>query len=63
MTHYQNFGLVAELGGTGFMTFKLNTTGGVGGLFEKMFHCLISGEKKRWELCRCSSKIKWMLTL
>ena len=33
----ENFEAVADAGGTGFMTFKSNTTGGVGGLFEKMF--------------------------
>lgn len=34
----ENFETVAECGGTGFMAFKSNTTGGVGGLFEKAFH-------------------------
>ncbi len=34
----ENFETVAECGGTGFMAFKSNTTGGVGGLFQKMFH-------------------------
>ncbi len=34
----ENFEAVAECGGTGFMAFKSNTTGGVGGLFQKMFH-------------------------
>lgn len=34
----ENFEAVAECGGTGFMAFKSNATGGVGGLFEKMFH-------------------------
>ena len=33
-----NFEAVAECGGTGFMAFKSNTTGGVGGLFEKAYH-------------------------
>src|SRR5439155_23179389 len=33
-----NFEAVAECGGSGFMAFKSNTTGGVGGLFQKMFH-------------------------
>ncbi|MGH7171737.1 MAG: transposase [Gemmataceae bacterium] len=33
-----NFEAVAECGGTGFMAFKSNTTGAVGGLFQKMFH-------------------------
>src|SRR5262249_50052864 len=32
-----NFEAVADCGGTGFMAFKSNTTGGVGGLFQKMF--------------------------
>lgn len=32
-----NFETVADLGGTAFIQFKLNSTGGVGGLFEKMF--------------------------
>jgi transposase len=34
----ENFEAVAECGGQGFMAFKANTTGGVGGLFEKAFH-------------------------
>jgi transposase len=34
----QNFETVADTGGTLFAAFKSNTTGGVGGLFEKMFH-------------------------
>jgi transposase/predicted nucleic acid-binding Zn finger protein len=34
----ENFEAVAGVGGTGFMAFKSNTTGGIGGLFEKMFH-------------------------
>lgn len=33
----ENFEAVAECGGTGFMAFKSNTTGAVGGLFQKMF--------------------------
>jgi transposase len=33
-----NFEAVAGCGGTGFMAFKANATGYVGGLFEKMFH-------------------------
>jgi transposase len=33
-----NFEAVAECGGTGYMAFKSNTTGGVGGLFQRMFH-------------------------
>jgi transposase len=34
----ENVKAVAELGGTAFIAPKVNTTGGVGGLFEKMFH-------------------------
>jgi transposase len=34
----ENFEAVAECGGTAFIAFKSNTTGGVGGLFAKMFH-------------------------
>jgi transposase len=34
----ENFEAVADCGGTGFLAFKSNATGGVGGLFEKMFH-------------------------
>jgi len=33
-----NFEAVAGFGGTGFIAFKENTTGAVGGMFEKMFH-------------------------
>ncbi len=34
----ENFEAVADCGGTGFIAFRSNTTGGVGGLFEKAFH-------------------------
>lgn len=34
----ENFEAVADCGSTGFIAFKKNTTGAVGGLFEKMFH-------------------------
>jgi hypothetical protein len=34
----ENFEAVVDAGGMGFMAFKSNATGGVGGLFEKMFH-------------------------
>lgn len=34
----ENFETLADLGGTAFIAFKSNATGGVGGLFEKMFH-------------------------
>jgi len=34
----ENFEAVHDAGGTGFIAFKSNATGGVGGLFEKMFH-------------------------
>lgn len=37
-TSVDNFEAVAACGGTGFMAFKSNTTGAVGGLFQKMFH-------------------------
>src|SRR5260370_37429976 len=33
----ENFEAVHDVGGIGFLAFKSNTTGGVGGLFEKMF--------------------------
>ena len=33
-----NFQLVDDLGGTLYAAFKSNTTGGVGGIFEKMYH-------------------------
>lgn len=33
-----NFQAVQDAGGTGYIPFKSNATGGVGGLFEKMFH-------------------------
>ncbi len=35
---YDNFEEVAAMGGTLYAAFKENTTGGVGGIFEKMFH-------------------------
>ncbi len=34
----ENFETVADVGGTLYAAFKSNTTGAVGGLFEKMFH-------------------------
>ena len=34
----ENFEQIAGFGGTAFIPFKSNATGGVGGLFEKMFH-------------------------
>ncbi len=34
----ENFEAAADVGGTAYVPFKSNTTGGVGGLFEKMFH-------------------------
>jgi transposase len=34
----ENFEEIAGMGGTAFIAFKENTTGGVGGMFEKMFH-------------------------
>jgi transposase len=34
----ENFEAVHDAGGTGYIAFKSNATGGVGGLFEKMFH-------------------------
>jgi transposase len=34
----ENFEAVADVGGIGYIAFKANTTGGVGGLFGKMFH-------------------------
>ncbi len=37
-TSLENFEAVAACGGTGFMAFKVNATGGKGGLFQKMFH-------------------------
>jgi len=37
-TSNENFETVANVGGTLFAAFKSNTTGGIGGLFEKMFH-------------------------
>jgi transposase len=34
----ENFEATADMGGTLYAAFKSTTTGGVGGLFEKMFH-------------------------
>jgi transposase len=34
----ENVEAIAELGGTPFIAPKCNTTGGVGGLFERMYH-------------------------
>jgi len=34
----ENFEEVAGFGGTAFLPFKSNSTGAVGGLFQKMFH-------------------------
>ena len=35
---YENMDLVAECGGTPYIAFKSNTTGGAGGMLAKMFH-------------------------
>jgi transposase len=37
----ENVNAVAECGGVAFIAPKVNTTGGAGGLFEKMFHCYL----------------------
>lgn len=34
----ENFQVVEDLGGTAYLAFKSNTTGAVGGIFERMFH-------------------------
>jgi transposase len=34
----ENFQAVADVGGTLYAPFKTNTTGGVGGIYEKMYH-------------------------
>jgi transposase len=34
----ENFEAIAECGGTAYIAFKSNTTGGVGGIFEKALH-------------------------
>src|SRR4029079_1088016 len=34
----ENFQAAVDVGGTAFIPFKSNTTGGIGGLCEKMFH-------------------------
>jgi transposase len=34
----ENFQVVEDLGGTAYLAFKGNTTGGVGGIYERMFH-------------------------
>lgn len=34
----ENFEAIAAMGGDGFMAFKENTTGAIGGMFQKMFH-------------------------
>jgi transposase len=45
----ENFQAVADCGGTGFLSFKSNTTGGVGGIYERMYHlfCLCKEEYLR----------------
>jgi hypothetical protein len=35
---FENFEEIAACGGQAFIAFKSNTTGGVGGTFEKAFH-------------------------
>jgi Transposase DDE domain/SWIM zinc finger len=37
-TATENFQTVADLGGTLYAPFRVNTTGGIGGIFEKMYH-------------------------
>jgi transposase len=34
----ENFQAVADCGGTAYLSFKSNTTGGIGGIYESMYH-------------------------
>ncbi len=42
----ENFQAVEDVGGTAYLSFKSNTTGGVGGIYERMYHlfCLNKDE-------------------
>jgi transposase len=42
----ENFQAVADCGGTGYLAFKSNATGGIGGVYERMYHlfCLNKDE-------------------
>jgi transposase len=46
----ENFQAVEDVGGTAYLAFKSNTTGGVGGIYERMYHlfCLNKDEYLRY---------------
>lgn len=44
----ENFEAVAEVGGRAYIAFKSNTTGAVGGLFEKMYHAYAWTARTTW---------------
>ncbi|HEY7309573.1 MAG TPA: transposase [Gemmataceae bacterium] len=48
-TATENFQIVEDCGGTAYLSFKSNTTGGVGGIYERMYHlfCLNKEEYLR----------------
>ena len=48
-TSAENFQTVEDMGGVGYLAFKENATGGVGGIFERMFYqfCLQKDEYLR----------------
>jgi len=37
-TATENFQIVEDAGGTAYLSFKSNTTGGIGGIYERMYH-------------------------
>lgn len=42
----ENFELLAECGAKGYIAFKSNTTGGIGGAFEKAFHVFMANQEE-----------------
>lgn len=42
----ENFEEIAACGGQGYIAFKENTTGGVGGAFEKAFHVFMANQEE-----------------
>lgn len=37
-TNTESFQVVEDCGGTAYLAFKVNTTGGIGGIYERMYH-------------------------
>ena len=58
-----NFDAVAEVGGTLYAAFKTNSTGGVGGLFEKMFHLFCLNREEYLRHYHKRSNVEWAVSM